>query len=129
MSSSAYARLFNRSAVPSLSRLVGVRVTLTGGTTTSNTFRARRGDTLASSIGELGIGGRATVQTWILPRTDCVLGTATVKPQAGFTITEIDDTGATANTWEIHSPDPDTPAVEPDHNDNDWICHTRRVNG
>ena len=124
MTTSAFARLRNRTSLPLTNRLFGVKVRLTGDGGQTSNFVARRDDTLAAAIGV----GRATVTTWMLPQCQCDFGSGRLKPKAGFNIVELDDeTGATVNLWEISAPDPSTPAVEPDHHDHDWICHVRRV--
>ena len=124
MTTSAFARLRNRSAIPLVNRLFGVKVRLTGDGGTSDNFTARRDDTTAAAMGV----GRATATIWMLPQCKCDIGGGRVKPKAGFRITELDDqTGAVADTWEIYAPDASTPPVEPDHHDHDWICHARRV--
>ena len=127
--SSPFASLFNRTGVKALSRVFGVSVRLVGDTDSSHVFTARRRDTISSSFDGLDIGGRGTSIVWILPRSMCVLNSVVVKPQAGWTIQELDLNGVVIDTWEIVALDDVTPAVEPDHNDHDWIVSTRRQSG
>ena len=125
MPSSAFARLRNRTSIPAHTRLFGVWVQLLeeDGTTVVAKFKARRDDTFAQAFG-LGTG---IATTWMLPIVECNKNGTPVTPVAGYRIKEFDTTNQLVNTWQIEPLDTSTTAVEPDHHDNDFICHVRRV--
>lgn len=119
---SRFSDRFEAHGKPVIEREHGVDVTLKRGTVASTAFRARRGPRLNASFGEeIATGVAVEVRTYILPIADCVISAATVKPQAGWTVVDGSD------TWEIHHPNTETPAVEPHQDGYDWLCHTRLV--
>lgn len=116
--SSRFETKFNLTAIPLMERFFGVTVTIARGMNVSDEFTARR-----NYVSQTGTNSETSSQRrqYLLPVASVIIDGVTVEPKTGWRITEGDE------VYEIQPPNDEKPSVEQPTGNNDWLCHTIRV--
>lgn len=115
---SRFETKFNLSAIPLMETHFGVVVTISRGINSSAPFTARR-----NYVNQTSTNAEAASQRrqYLLPVDKVILDDKVVEPKTGWRITEGQE------VFEIQPPDDNKPSVEQPTGNNDWLCHTVRV--